>query len=241
MKSVPRTERSEELLQTLLLLPTNLELIENQIKQNNYTVEEISRAAYDYADESYYACLDYLYLHPEEYDRVEARTLLGILGERMPEIFALLLKYGLDPNLRCEDETVMMSVGKVYNGYAAADTVALLLDHGGDPEIYIGESLFSEIDFDIVFDPYAFDTLATYDSKIHVWLVLLSVLGEREEKLGHIEFFNPRGDNHEKAFTYSDLKNHRNYTFGLSNVPGRGESWSLHIFDKRTAWEVARV
>ena len=37
------------------------------------------------------------------------------------------------------------------------------------------------------------------------------------------------------------LKEHQNYTFGISNVPGRGENWSLHIFDRRTFFEVARL
>ena len=44
-----------------------------------------------------------------------------------------------------------------------------------------------------------------------------------------------------KPFEMSDLKEHRNYTFALSNVEGQGENWSLHIIDKRTLWEVARL
>ena len=42
-------------------------------------------------------------------------------------------------------------------------------------------------------------------------------------------------------FKISDLKKHRNFTFCLSNVEGRGEKWSLHIIDSRTRWEVARL
>lgn len=30
-------------------------------------------------------------------------------------------------------------------------------------------------------------------------------------------------------------------TFGLSHVPGHGTEWSLHIFDRQTLWEVARL
>ena len=37
-----------------------------------------------------------------------------------------------------------------------------------------------------------------------------------------------------------DLKRHRNYYFGLTNIRALKHSRSLHIFDKRTQWEVAR-
>lgn len=43
------------------------------------------------------------------------------------------------------------------------------------------------------------------------------------------------------GFDIHELRNHRNFTFGLSWVPCRGKNWSLHIFDKRTLWEVARL
>lgn len=42
-------------------------------------------------------------------------------------------------------------------------------------------------------------------------------------------------------FEIEKLRNHEDYTFGLSHVESKGEPWSLHIFDKKTMWEVARL
>ncbi len=44
-----------------------------------------------------------------------------------------------------------------------------------------------------------------------------------------------------RSIMQEKLRNHRDYTFGLSHVPCYGEKWSLHIFDKQTMWEVARL
>lgn len=66
----------------------------------------------------------------------------------MPQVFDLLLKYGLDPNAVCEGETVLSSVSSVYNEYIAADTMALLMEYGGNPNLVVsGERLFDRFVF----------------------------------------------------------------------------------------------
>lgn len=67
-------------------------------------------------------------------DKISIVCLTGaahyILSSNMPQVFDLLLEYGLDPNAVCEGETVLSSVSSVYNEYIAADTLALRMEHG---------------------------------------------------------------------------------------------------------------
>ncbi len=85
-------------------------------------------------------------------DKISIVCLTGaahyILSSNMPQVFDLLLKYGLDPNAVCEGETVLSSVSSVYNEYIAADTMALLMEHGGNPNLVVsGELLFDRFVF----------------------------------------------------------------------------------------------
>ena len=80
-------------------------------------------------------------------DKISIVCLTGaahyILSSNMPQVFDLLLKYGLDPNAVCEGETVLSCVSSVYNEYIAADTMVLLMEHGGNPNLVVsGERLF---------------------------------------------------------------------------------------------------
>ena len=85
-------------------------------------------------------------------DKISIVCLTGaahyVLSSNMPQVFDLLLKYGLDPNAVCEGETVLSSVSSVYNEYIAADTMALLMEYGGNPNLVVsGERLFDRFIF----------------------------------------------------------------------------------------------
>ena len=243
MTAIPKSPRSEELLKQLLILPTDLSAIESLLREKNYSSDEISRAGYDYAESCCYEFLDYSNQYFDDFLHLEAKTLSGLLSTNMPEVFRLLLKYGLNPNAICEGETVLESVTLVYNGYTAADTVALLIEHGGDPTLEIdGECLLEQIDFNVMFDAVEQANRTFYDATVHCWLVLLGYTGNQHRGRELVSVFRKRrGECDLDDFKISDLKDHRNYTVAITNVPGRGEDWSLHIIDKRTFWEVARL
>ena len=243
MTAIPKSPRSEELLTQLLVLPTDLSAIESLLREKNYTSDEISRAGYDYAESCRYEVLDYKDNHFEEFWYSESKVIPGLISTNMLQVFELLLKYGLDPNAVCDGETVIGCTANVYNGYVAADTLALLMEHGGDPHISVdGESLFDQIDFAVMFDAFEQGNRKFYDATVHCWFVLLGYSdNQRQGKELVTVFSGRRSECNLDDFKLSDLKNHRNYTFAITNVPGRGENWSLHIIDKRTFWEVARL
>lgn len=165
----------------------------------------------------------------------------------LKDMIEVLLEYGLNPNGVYYCGNIMDSLFLVDTGYVAADTMALLLEHGGD--LYLNcddEILFDEIEFAVIFDAHNQEDRSRYDQLIHEWLVMigygaqsLSADGIRKDM---VQFFEPPyyDDPHEN-FTIENFKNHRNFYWALTHVPGNGESWSLHIIDKDTGWEVLRL
>ncbi|MBO4770538.1 MAG: hypothetical protein J5563_07140 [Clostridia bacterium] len=241
--SIEKTVKSDRLLKLLTALPTDLEAIEKTLKQEDFKPDEVTRAGFDYAEACFYECLDVLWDHSEEYACSASIPVPGLMSTEMPRIFELLLRYGLDPNAEFDCETVMGQAAMVSNGYVAADTLALLLEHGGDPFLPSDDiSLFDELDFNVCFDAFNQVNRMFYDAEVHCWFVLLGYTEGREQAKNHIDVFSERrNDCNYEPFEISDLKQHRNYTFALTNVPNRGENFSLHIIDRRTFWEVARL
>ena len=243
MTAIPKSPKSEELLKQLLIMPTDLTATESLLKEKNYGSDEVSRAGYDYAEYCWSECADYIDSHYDEFCCSRAKNISGIHSTKMLEVFKLLLKYGLNPNAICEGESIMSCVSSVYNGYVAADTLALLIENGGDPHSIIdGEDLFRYTDFRVMFDAFNMENRAFYDSVVHCWFVMLGYSDNQYNGRELVTVFTERRSECDlDDFKISDLKDHRNYTFAITNVPGRGNNWSLHIIDKRTFWEVARL
>ena len=116
------------------------------------------------------------------------------------------------------------------------------MEHGGNPTIAVsGESLYDRISLDIMFDAFEQENRRIYDSVVHCWFVLLGYGSKGCNDKSLDLFARHRLECSLPEFRLEYLKQHRNYYYGLSNVHGHGENWSLHIFDKRTRWEVARL
>lgn len=243
---IARSEESEELLKKLTELHRDPTAIEKLLQEKGYSPDAVSRAGFDYARTCWENCEYYHNKHFEELRYSESKPVPDSYSANMLQVFKLLLKYGLDPNAVCEDkcgsDTVLSCVEYIFNEYVAADTLALLIEHGGDPYKNVSdESLFEEVNFDVFFGAFNMEDRSIYDSIVHCWFVLLGYSDKAGNSKDLLTAFGKRQcDCDLEDFRISDLRQHRNYTFGISNVPGRGENWSLHIFDKRTRWEVAR-
>ena len=159
------------------------------------------------------------------------------------EVLDFLLQYGMDPNYTKDgDWSLMEHVMHVVNGYVAADTLKLLLENGGDPNLVTDhDTVFSAIDHDVGFDSSGQLDRRAYDSLVHCWMVLIGFGGKPSNGTTPLDLFdewNPHGNN---RFNVEKLKDHKNYTFGITHSTNRGNSPTIHIFDKRTYWEVARL
>lgn len=170
----------------------------------------------------------------------EARPIPNLHSSHFYEVIEMLLEFGLDPNVEIDETNLLDELPHIVNEYVGADTLALLFEHGADPflKLSCGESVFLTLDFDVAFDAIEQYDRRRYEALVHSWLVFVGYGARLEDGRLPMELFIPReSDFH---FEISDFKQHRNYYVGLSHVRSQGESWSLHVFDRRTMWEVAR-
>lgn len=233
----------QELLNRLTALPTDLEAIEKLLIEKQYNSNVVSEAGYYYANACWNESDNY---YDERFSGnvyIQPRFVPNMISAQMPKVFELLLRYGLNPDTVCNGESLMSCVSNVFNEYTAADTLALLLNNGGNPLLCVdGESFFKSFEFDIVFGAFNQEIRGKFDSWVHCWFVLLGYIGNQLDGKELVTVFpNMCEYDGVKEFEIGDLKNHRDYFFGITKTPWRGENWSLHIFSRRTGFEVARL
>ena len=238
------TGKCKRLYDLIMKIPTDLDEIRTEIETGEYSPDELAAVSYEFVQACYYESLDrdcgddsderyFFNMTPVDVIQNEHSTCLR-------EIIRLLLEHGLDPNAIVEKDCILDTVRFINNEYIAADTLALLFEHGADVDLRIDrERIFHHIDFQVLFDTIEQNDRRFYDSLVHCWFVWLGYGARLDNGESGLELY--RDYYTQKEFDLSSLKNHRNYTFGLSHVRCHGENWSLHIFDKRTLWEVARM
>lgn len=229
-----------ELLKVLLQVPPDLALARQQLKSGRYTPQQVTEVGYQYAAECWNEDLDSddseFYSEEFNYYWREPDAISGRHSFYLYEMFELLLQYGLDPNYTVEhDFGILDYVFSIVNGYIAADTLNLLFEHGGDPHlISSGESIFEQACFDIFFDAVEQTDRRRYDSFVHCWMVLLAYGGKSTVDGGTVDVFTEYSDDVKVKFDLKKLKEHRNYYLGVTH----GLQITVHIFDKRSYWEV---
>lgn len=228
------TEQEQKLLSYLQEIPPDYASAEKMILEEKLSPEEISRTGYSYVDECF--CDAW----PDE-NYPENLFENGIIRNRhstnLYQVMEFLLRFGLEPNVCCDDMHLFFALRFVDNEYVAADTMALLLEHGADiTSRGRRESVFLEIDFDLFFDTVEQSIRHRFDSLAHCWMVLLGYGGWEQLPEDCITVF--REFDSDQTFRWDKLRNHRNYYVGLSIESGKK---TIHIFDKRTFWEVARI
>ena len=239
--SVKLNENSRPLFELLMQIPPDLENARKALESGEYSTEDIGRVACRYADEAWGE-----EIFPETYESEigdygwNAPVLTqGMHSTYLCEVVDLLLAYGLDPNAEYDGVALLHHCYSIVNEYVGADTARLLLEHGADPNKTMsdGDNLFADVDFGVCFDALEQYDRRRYDANVHCWLVMVGFGAKLLDGRSPVDIYQT----YDVPFKLEDLRNHRNYTFGLSHVPHRGEKWSLHIFDRRTCWEVARA
>ena len=181
---MPNTEYLYSLLNAL---PPNLEEIENELQNNNYSSEEVTSAACKFCEGCFMEYTDFIEEYGKEPLEYEIHT------SYVYDICKLLLKYGLNPNLvlgeKYSETNIMYEIYWITKPYVAADVLRLLLEHGGNPMLLYDndEPFFHLVDVDIWFDIsegyYAEDWYKIkFDCRFHFWLVLLAAVAEEGSK-----------------------------------------------------------
>lgn len=241
-------QNERALLDLLLEIPPKYEDAESLIRETAVPADSIAKVAIRYAEECEGDVGDYFIEHMEPPgDISKAVPPPGIFPELhstyIYDVIKLLLRYGLDPNavfiFEWGSYNIMWEVKFIDNEYLGADVLALLLEHGGDPNLTIdGETLLDDTAFDVWFGSVEQEIRWRYDSWIHLWMVIVGYGGTCSEKTDWPKPFKGYDENgfYGKLFDIAQLKNHRNFYFGLSFEDG---ARTLHIYDKSTFWKVA--
>ena len=218
-------------------IPPDLSGLENL----DLTPEDATQLAYAYAEACWCEGLDN-FGHMEEYYswcNCDPAVIPGYHSTHLYEVLSFLLKHGADPNYQDDhDYSLMEYVIHTVNGYVAADSLRLLLESGGDPNLMSdGDRLITAIDHDVGFGALNQEDRRRYDSLVHCWLVLIGFGAKQSEGSEPIDLFSEWFPDGWLPIDAEKLKEHENYCFGIS----RGIKGPIvHVFDKRTYWEVAR-
>lgn len=234
---LPLTQPAQLLFKQLMQIPPDFVSAENLLTQETFSCEEITKVAIRYTDECFLDIADTFCLDP--YDHPSPPVFIPsseVVSDRhsthLFDVVNLLLDHGLDPNAIIGEDNIMEMLLYVDNAYVAADTMALLLEHGGNPNLNMdGQSVFGIVDFEIWFGSVEQSLRWRYDAWVHIWMVLLAYGCDSSG----IQVF--REYNSDALFDLKKLRKHRNYYYGLSYENG---NCVIHIYDKNTFWEVAR-
>ena len=238
-------KKSQKLFELLMQLPPDFAAAEALLKQDDFSPEEVTKVAICYAEESAMDiadtfctsrddCISFFGVMPPD------GVIPGLHSTYVYEVVQFLLPFGLQPNGVYSDGSdeynIMDSLKYIENEYVAADTMALLMEYGGDPNLVVDhENLFRYIDFYVWFDTVEQYMRWRFDALVHIWMVLLAYGGKIEDKAPAVQVFNEYDS--DELFDLRKLKDHRNYYVGLSTLNNQR---TIHIFDKKTFWEVAR-
>ena len=233
---------AKELYDKLLTVDFDPASLRRELDSGKYDTEAVNAAAINYVDD----CWTVFWDDAPDWDQYHpGDTIPRLLSSHVAETIEILLDYGLDPNRIYKDErdgevfeeyNIMDQLQCIYNGYQAADSLFLLLSHGGNPNLVVDrQPLISDPDFDLLYDTENRGDLldAIYDAKLHYWMVLVgfgAILSNGKLPLEPV-----------KGFDLSKLKNHRDYYYGTIYSNRMKEGWDLCIFDRHTNWEVGRV
>lgn len=192
---------SNALLNMFMELPPNFVCIEQLLKDEQLSSACISETFCSFAEKCFNEYNYFIDEHSREpLDDEIHSTYIFPLCE-------LLLNYGLDPNYvfgeKYSESNIMYEIYWIDKPYVAADTLRLLLEHGGDPYLEIEyKSIWLMSDHDLCFDiteGYAFEDCykMKFDCRFHFWLVLYGFLEDERFKEHDLYTYNiVQTDNH---------------------------------------------
>ena len=235
--------RAKELYDKLYTVEFDAISLQKELETGKYDAATVNVAAIEYVDDCGHSydsgSIDWNEYNPDA-------TVPGYESSHMAEAIRLLLEYGLDPNKIIwgdnhlggfEECNIMEQIQRVFNGHQAADSLYLLLNHGGNPNLKIDNTyLYTEPDWDIGFDTANREDMISdgmYEAKLHYWFVLV---GFRADYPGAELPLKPV-----KGFDLSKLKEHKHFYAGVIRSDGTEADWKLCVFDRHTNREVARL
>ncbi len=213
-------DKTEYILSMLMEMPPDFEKIEQELKKQDYTTEEITLAACKFAEECQFE---------GEYCREKNTKIRRKMKRHSPYLYKaceLLLKYGLDPNLvlgeRLSETNIMHELLWIDNGSVAAETLKLLLDNGGDLKLKVDdETLFEFVDFDIIYYVSECVDKEKYDSRFKMWILMIGYGALAGKGVCPVKLIN--------QYPVENFKDFEKFTY---KIVTSNNDWIMYIYDK---------
>lgn len=213
------SKKAEELEKALCTIPTNYDIAEEILLNNDITPEEMSKVACNLLDkcideqDEYWKNVDYL---------IDDETLCS----NIYKIMKYLLRKGLNPNITIDDasESVLSNIRfLIYPEGLAPRLMRLFLENGADPNIVVeNESEFETIDFAVSYDEYM------NRSSVYCWLVLMAYGG----RLGAEKYLPIKMHGNRDISIFKRFEDYPYYEV----IPTKREGnywgcWRMHIYE----------
>ena len=232
------SEKAGRLYKLLYTKNFDAQQLRVELASGQYNKLDVNAAAYQYVEESESCVRDSL---PNDVDRTEGFGVVisGMESTHMVEALSILFDYGLDPNMILVDPedgdeyNIMHELYWVDNGYLGAESMTLMMEHGGAPELIVsGDNLFRELTDDVIFWMNEADDRVLYDIEVRCWMVLVGYGATLDGKPP----VDPCG-----KFDLRLFRNFRDFYYGVIHSDRSNDGWEICFFDQRTNWEVARL
>ncbi len=242
------SERANVLYSLMMLCPFDPAKFREELERGDYTADDINAAAYSYVDDCFLDLLDEEktdeYGHYKYHRAGRGVTVPGFPSSHIHQVLQILLDFGLEPNkifedctedgYVCEEYNIMYALHRIDNGYEAADSLELLLSHGGNPNLKTdGETLLEELYFDLVYGMFGQLDRLRYDSFLHYIFVLAGYGAAFNDGKKPLELFH--------SFELNSLRDHRKFDWTIIHSSNSEDGWEISIFDREFGIEVARA
>ena len=223
------SDKTERLLSMLMELPPKLEEVEKELQSNEYTSEEVTLVACKFAENCFCECRNFEWENERKPEKAEVHS------SYIYPICEMLLKYGLDPKLvlgeKHSETNIIYELRYVDNMYKGAETIRLMLENGGSTQTEIdNESIFSMIDFDVVFDVVELDDKELFDKEFRIWLLMIGYGAENNTGKCPLDIVGGY-----------DIENFKEFEKFSYKIEFSEKDWTMHIFDNEINKEVARL
>lgn len=208
----------ENILALLRQLPPDFENAKAALDNGSLSSEELTAIYGHIIDDCFMEYSDFREEHKRD------PYLEELHSTYLPDCIQMLLDYGLDPNSTYLDLAPIYSLLFVDAPNIAAETMRLLLKHGGNPNLMIGGNhLFCDVDFMVAYD------CVDKEHFVQCLFVLAAFGGDNEAQRNPFSMKN--------GYEITRLKDFESISYFIE--PLGGYKWRMHICDRDTGEEIA--
>ena len=208
--------------------------IEKYVHDNSVTPEELTLAAIRLVDKNMFE------IKEAELFNSHTPSADELVSTNFITLFEIFIRHGLLPNYIHTDDginyhNIMDNIRDIDNVNVAFALMKMLMGCGGDPNLEInGESLFSEVDFDLLFCIREFTdesvSKKALDKAFRIWLILTGYGGYINKQQAPV--------NMRKGYTPEIFRAYEDFNY---RIEYNDKDFKMYIYNIKTNDEIANL